>query len=378
MLRHYRDLLDDRIRIEMFRKAITELVDPSKVVAEIGSALGTYSFFAVRAEAKRVYAIEMSDIFQVGLELARRNRMEDKIQFFFARSTEVNLPEQVDLIIMEDYSPFLLYSGLETTIRDARQRFLKPGGNFIPNNFELKLALVEYPTFFHQLHLWEKEQDILFDLDWSYTTDLIFNETHYADDRPKQLLTAEYSVKTIDLRSCDDFMVNFHQELTIERPGIVHGILGWWDCWFTPRQFFSNSPQLPNNTWGQMFFPLRYPIPVQTSDKITLSLLSLPAKYSGQIHFKWQVEHAGNVQEYNTFRATAPDPQRLRQFQLTSTPRLSRDGQVQQFILNHLDGQHSWTEIAALLCTAFPDVFQNTEQALTKISEISARLTLDR
>ncbi|MFW6327862.1 MAG: hypothetical protein ACOC2F_06065, partial [Bacteroidota bacterium] len=63
MITNFRGLLNDKIRIEAFQQAINELVNPEHSVLEIGFALGTYSFFAARQNARKVYAVEMDHIY---------------------------------------------------------------------------------------------------------------------------------------------------------------------------------------------------------------------------------------------------------------------------------------------------------------------------
>jgi len=142
MIKYFRDLLSDRIRIENFRQAIESTVNHNSIVVEIGSALGTYSFFAAKAGAKAIYAIEMNDIFFVGRELAERNNLTDRLKFIHGRSTEIDLPEKADLIIIEDFGPFFYYHNLLEVIRDARERFLKTEVvSYLPESLYTSLLL---------------------------------------------------------------------------------------------------------------------------------------------------------------------------------------------------------------------------------------------
>lgn len=238
MITNFRGLLDDRIRIEAFRKAISEVVNDKKSVLEIGSALGTYSFFAAQNNAKSIYAVEMDDIFYVGEEIAKRNGMLEKIHFIKGKSTDVDLPEKVDYIIMEDYSPIFLYEKLELVITDARKRFLKPDGKFIPNTIILKTALVEAPSIYNEINLWENEKDTLFDINWDYTTELAFNRPYYAEHHKLSPLCTEQIIKSIDLSKDNNFPFSFKAEIEILQAGIIHGITAWWDTYFTTNIFF--------------------------------------------------------------------------------------------------------------------------------------------
>lgn len=304
MITNFRGLLNDRVRIEAFQKAIRELVNENTSVLEIGSALGTYSFFAAQNNAKAIYAVEMDDIFFAGEEIARRNNLLNRITFINGKSTEIELPEKVDFIIMEDYSPIFIYEKLEETLADAKKRFLKLGGQFIPNIIMLKTALVEAPTLYNSIDLWRQEKDILYGIDWNYTTELAFNRPYYAEYHRLKPLTRESLIKNINLATDSNFPFSHSVETEINEDGVIHGLAGWWDTWFSKNLFFSNSPLEPNNTWGQMFFPFRYPVTVKKGDQVKFQIHVLESAKSKNIDFKWSIEHKTSQQSYNSFKGS--------------------------------------------------------------------------
>ena len=364
---YYRNLLYDDVRVNEFRKAIASLVNKDTVVAEIGFGLGTYSFFAAISNAKAIYAIEKADVYSIGQEIARRNNLDSKISFFNEHSKNVELPEKVDYIIMEDYTPMFAYQGLFETLIDSRKRFLKPSGKFIPNNFYLKFAFVEYPKFFNSLQPPNWKNDIAFGINWDYTTELLFNQAHYATKPGIKLLSNEISLKTIDLTSCEDFTFNFSDIITIIKPGTVHGIIGWWDCRFTPHQFFSNSPKAPANTWGQIYFPIRYPISVKADDHLNITFNSYRSKFTGDINYKWSLSFKNMQQDYNTFVAKIGSKEELFKFDPEKQPNLKQNGKIAQFILKNISGSKSFNDIAKELALEFPKQFGNHEQALIRL-----------
>lgn len=374
MIKNFRGLLDDQRRIEAFRNAITEIVNPKTSITEIGSALGTYSFFAAKSGAKSVYAIEKDDIFYIGKEIAKQNNLLDKITFIHNESTNTKLPERVDYIIMEDYSPIFLYENLEQIIIDARTRFLKENGRFIPNIILLKMSPVQCPTLYNSLNLWKNENDVLFDIDWSYTTDLIFNQPHYTENHTINLLSNETLIKEIDLSKDTGFTFSCFTELEILKSGILHGLAGWWDCWFTPTQFFSNSPNAPSNTWGQMFFPFRYPVSVKKGDSISIHLQSFESKYTHNINYKWGIEHSSCIQEQNTFQGNYYSLKKLKSFNKSFKPALNSNGEMTKLILQQIDRKTSWTEIAKELFNKYPNYFSDIDETYSKISEVTTNL----
>ena len=370
MLNYYRDLLYDDIRINEFRKAISTLINANSTVAEIGFGLGTYSFFAAQQGAKSVYAIERADVFDIGKELARRNQLESKITFLKNHSTSAQLPEKVDFIIMEDYTPMFASNGLFETISDARKRFLKPGGKFIPNTFDLKFALVEYPDFYNFLKAPNWKDDKAFGINWEYTTELLFNHTHYATRPGIKMLSDECLLTTIDLTISDDFTFQFSDSIKAQTSGIVHGLIGWWDCWFTPEQFFSNSPSASANTWGQMFFPIRYPFSVKKGDTVNIRLESIHSKYSGEVNYRWTVKNSESEQEYNTFVSKIGTMDFSGKIDTQQVAEISENAVITRFILNSIDGKRSYRDIAEKLVMEYPKAFKKQQQALARILSV--------
>jgi len=370
VLDYYRNLLYDDVRINEFKKAIATLVNNKTTVAEIGFGLGTYSFFAAMNGAKSVYAIEKADVYTIGKEIAQRNNLDSKIIFFHDNSINVELPEKVDFIIMEDYTPMFAYQGLFETITDARSRLLKPGGKFIPNKFQLKFALAEYPEFFNFLQPPNWKDDIVFGINWDYATELLFNQPHYATKPGIQLLSREILLDTIDLTTCNDFTFHFSDTIKIHKPGTIQGIIGWWDCWFTPTQFFSNSPEAPANTWGQMFFPIRYPVPVRAGDNLTVEFNSYRSGITDDINYQWSLKCDQSEQEYNSFIAKIGSRDYLNKLNPDNPAGINKDGKIARFIFKRIDDKKTYNDIARELTAAYPDRFKSHEQALFKIFNV--------
>ena len=371
MIKYFRDLLSDRIRIENFRQAIESTVNHNSIVVEIGSALGTYSFFAAKAGAKAVYAIEMNDIFYVGRELAERNNLTDCIKFIHGRSTEIDLPEKADLIIIEDFGPFFYYHNLLEVIRDARERFLKTDGRFLPARITLYIAPFESQAWRDELDLFAADNDQLFGFDWSYTTEIAFNQTYYADSHPKKLLSAPFLLKTIDLKNETNFPFQKQFEINIKENGQIHGLIGWWDCWFTDQQFFSNSPQSGNNSWGQLIFPFHYPVNVRAGESVKISLMVLESSPSGLIDYKWKITHHSGSQEQDTFSGRFFDLQQFSPMRRDVIPSLNEKRLIQTFILNQIDGKRSWDEIAEIVMKMFPEKFASKEDVFKIVLQLS-------
>src|SRR4249919_901777 len=96
---YYLGMIKKAERIRAFQSAIQTSVRKDDVVVEIGAGLGTYSFFAARSGARRVYAIERERVIEVAEQLAAKNGLTERIEFIRSDSTETTLPEQADVLI---------------------------------------------------------------------------------------------------------------------------------------------------------------------------------------------------------------------------------------------------------------------------------------
>jgi protein arginine N-methyltransferase 1 len=111
---------------------LQRVVRPDAVVLDLGVGTGIFALLACQMGARRVYAIEPDDSIQVARDLAAANGCADRMEFFQALSTQVNLPEQADVIVSDIRRPLPLFGLPLPAIIDARRRLLAPGGVLIP------------------------------------------------------------------------------------------------------------------------------------------------------------------------------------------------------------------------------------------------------
>ena len=135
-IEHARMLHDDR-RTRDFISALAAAVQPGDVVLDIGTGSGVLAVAVARAGARRVYAVEASDIAAVAGRVFEANGVADRVTLVPGWSRQIELPERADLLVAEviGNEPFE-EEILETTL-DARRRLLKPGARLVPHALEL-------------------------------------------------------------------------------------------------------------------------------------------------------------------------------------------------------------------------------------------------
>ena len=96
-------MLQDHVRTSLYQFSMLENpVDfKGKTVVDVGAGTGILSFFAAKAGASKVYAVEASGMALHAKTLAAGNGLADVIEVINKRVEDVQLPERVDVLISE-------------------------------------------------------------------------------------------------------------------------------------------------------------------------------------------------------------------------------------------------------------------------------------
>jgi precorrin-6B methylase 2 len=143
-LEHARMLHDNR-RTGDYLAALVAAVRPGDVVLDIGTGSGVLSVAAARAGARRVYAVEATDIGAIAAQVFVVNGVEDRVTLLTGWSRQIELPEKADLLVAEIIGNEPLEEEILETTLDARQRLLKPGARLIPHALTLLARPVQLP-----------------------------------------------------------------------------------------------------------------------------------------------------------------------------------------------------------------------------------------
>jgi len=118
-----------------------------KVVLDVGTGTGVLSIWAAQAGAKKVYAIEATNVATHAERLVAAHGFSDVITVLKGRMEQIELPEKVDVLLSEWMGYFLLREAMVNSVIDARDQYLKPGGVMYPSSARLLISSMEEAGF---------------------------------------------------------------------------------------------------------------------------------------------------------------------------------------------------------------------------------------
>lgn len=379
----HREYLSDGPRLAAFRQAIGALVTPDSVVLDLGAGTGILGMLVCRAGAKRVYAVDEGGMIEVARSLCEANGFTDRMRFIKGLSTQVTLPEPVDLVVADQIGHFGFEAGICEYFRDARARFLKPHGRMIPGRIDLHVAPVEHQALRNQVDFWQQtpqEAPIEFDLSPVHLSAL--NSGYPAKLQPDHLLGPSVMAVSFDPSEAPE-PLRFRTELTVGRPGLLHGIGGWFVAQLAPGVTLSNSPLFAQRiNRRNVFFPIARQVPVEKDERIDLSMTVLPSQTL--VSWKVQVWRAESPTQpgprtilaessHSTMQGLLLSREDLERTRPDFVPRLTPWGEARQTVLACCDGSLPLAAIEQEVLRRHPDLFPNLAVASAFVAEVVIR-----
>ncbi len=260
-------------------------------------------------------------------------------------------------------------------IVDARKRLLAASGRLIPQQDRLWAALVESQTDYQQLSdPWEQR---VHDFDLNAGKRLVRNSwTKVKRTTFDQLLTPPECWAALDYRTINNADVNGKTTSSVIREGVAHGICVWFDSTLWGDIGLSNAPDAPQLIYGNAFFPLSEPVQVAKGDLVRLAISAdlvgedYVWRWNTAIHERRDARAIKADFAQSTFFGAPLSPARLQKRAAGYIPRLNEEGELDGFVLKHMNGKVSSEEVARQLRQTFPDRFASDLEALTRIGEL--------
>jgi protein arginine N-methyltransferase 1 len=369
----YGSMVADRVRMDAYAEALKRSVRPGSVVVDLGAGCGIMSFLAVQLGAARVYAIEPGQGLEVARAMARANGMEDRIEFIRERSETVKLPERADVVVSDIRGVLPLIGDNLRVIMAARERFLKPGGIFIPQCDTIWAALMEDPAAHRDLTGgWESDG-----LDLSAGRRMVLNSWKKLRVTTRQLVSEPVPWAQVDYRSVTNPNVAGQVHALIQRPATAHGLSLWFETVLLDGVGFSNAPGLPKAIYGHAFFPLLEPVAVESGDDVRIAIRAdlVGADYT----WTWNtcVRSPGGAiktdQKQSSFFSMPLSARNLNKGADTFVPPSTEDAVIDRSILDMFGSGRSLGQISVEVATQFPGRFCDWKAAIDRVAALSNR-----
>ncbi len=257
MLVHER-LLADQARTDAYYRAITRYVAPTDTVIELGTGSGILSLFAAQCGARKIVAIDHSDIIDVANRVAKANEL-GQIAFIKTRSKQLRLAERVDVILHEQIGKYVFDEQMLANITDLRDRLLKPSGRILPSRFEVFFEAAKLREKYRVPLMWEQDiHGVHFAglRPWYERTVDPGKRMHVRPEHIDYLLCQPEKALEFDLMTVreEDFPRTISYSRSVVKSGRLDGFCLYFRALFDDEIAFGNAPWDETTDWMVPFF----------------------------------------------------------------------------------------------------------------------------
>ncbi|MBW0509375.1 hypothetical protein O181_049090 [Austropuccinia psidii MF-1] len=336
-------MIKDHVRTNSYREFIISnpQIFKNKRIMDIGCGTGILSFFAARAGAKKVYAIDASQIAINAAQHVKQNQLTETVKVIKKKVEDLDLNtdlegEKVDVIVSEWMGYACLYEVFLPSVLFARDHFMKPAkesGLMAPSQCSILMAGWGDQSWWNERVSWWDENQYGFKMG-STMTERLFKEGLVESMAEKSLLTNAFPLRDIHTSTMSSSIskcIAFTTEFTISVKNLVednqmfHGFVVWFDTFFTTdgrlinsmalekdlswketatEVAFSTSPKATDTHWYQTLLVIKEPFQVRHGTTISGIFNCSVNPENGRelmISITWQVLHEDDLD---------PEPQR--------------------------------------------------------------------
>lgn len=365
---HY-GYLSDTQRMHLLQESIRKTVRAGDRVLDLGCGTGVLGLLCLEAGAEHVTLLDETEMIDVARRSMERAGHLEKCSFVQAKSTEVTLPDRVDLIVSDNIGFFGIDYDVLGTLKDAKKRFLKPEGRIFPQQVRLFVSLVEFPNLHTQVSRWT-QPGIPNAFHW-----LAGYSANYKWPMKQDgvlTLSATHQLAEFVLGNDSPDFADFSSKLMVTQTGTANGVLGWFEADLTSEIMMSNCPKASSKIGRpQAFFPFDPGLPLVCGERVKLSIKTrLPDHI-----WVWQASllEAG----LNRIQSTV-DTLTRQQLQLhdkASGLNLTKRGELLRAVLSYCDSHRSAMDIEELIVQEHKKLLPTEDALRTAIRRELGRFT---
>jgi type I protein arginine methyltransferase len=366
-IKDYGEMVIDPIRTQAFVTALSDAITADSVVLEIGTGAGFFALLACKLGAKKVYAVEPDSAIEVGKLCVKNNPGSERITWLQGLSTEIDLPEKVDIVIGDLHGTMPFYNFNILSMHDAVTRHLKPGGIIMPRRDVLHAVPIESPEDYKCIEKpWAND---VHGLDLSAGRSFLVNTWWRRPVSDKvNMLAVPQRLGEVNYCTVASPNLDGQCDWLMSTDGIVHGLSIWFDGDIGPNAGYSNAPNLPGLVYGNAFFPLERALAVKKGERL---LTKFSAKLIGSEYvYSWISEHfSSEGKPLARFKQSSFNSRPISQKKLAFSspdfiPELNQSGEVTLQVLQAAKQKVKIGEIAEKLFAEFSGQFDNPGQAM--------------
>ncbi|KAJ3326360.1 hypothetical protein HDV06_000236 [Boothiomyces sp. JEL0866] len=280
---HQQNMLNDSIRTSLYQTAIlsnSSSLFMGKTVMDLGAGSGILSYFAVKAGAEQVYAIEasgMADKIQKIMDHVgvTNDWLKGKLTVIKSKIEDVERLPKVDTLISEPIGVLLVHERMIESYIVARDRFLKPGGAMVPSMGTIYVAPFSDANLWSQtmakVRFWEQQD--FYGVDFSPLAkdakDEVFGQPIVGGFDARILLSPAHAhavdFRTVTKEEIQDIIIPF--TWVAQYTGLIHGIGAWFDI-NLGGYILSTAPHAEKTHWHQVRMMLKEPLAVNAFETI--------------------------------------------------------------------------------------------------------------
>jgi len=372
LIDEHREFLQDRARIEALTRAISEVVHPGAVVADLGSGTGILGLLACRAGAARVYSVDDSGMTGPARKIARDCGVADRMTFLDGHSARVTLPERVDVIVSDIIGRIGFLSGGAAALIDTRERWLRPGGVIMPAVVHTWIAPVEHDGLYAQVDFWNQHPA---GFNMSAVREGAANTGYPHHFDLADLLAPGLAAVSCDYRSGSAELARGEVAFVVTRPGTLHGFAAWFSAELSPSVVMTNAPGAPDRIVRRnAFLPVEAPVVLQVGDTVHVSLVIRPVDFL----LTWIVSCRRGPEVLASFRQSTLKGMLMVRQDLVgaaedATPTLNVWAAARGTILTLCDGQRTVRDIERAVFERHRALFPSEASAQIFVAEVISR-----